>query len=77
MYNVVCRSRTIKARYAASASGSSRIEMQAMYSAVNLEKFALTETAGYSACRLHDEDIVLDKVKNSTPPCTRKMYKAD
>jgi hypothetical protein len=27
-----------------------RIEMQAMYSAVCLEKFALTETAGYSAC---------------------------
>jgi hypothetical protein len=27
-----------------------RIEMQAMYSAVYLEKFALTETAGYSTC---------------------------
>jgi hypothetical protein len=27
-----------------------RIEMQTMYSAVCLEKFALTETAGYSAC---------------------------
>jgi hypothetical protein len=27
-----------------------RIEMQAMYSAVYLEKFALTETAVYSAC---------------------------
>jgi hypothetical protein len=26
-----------------------RIEMQVMYSAVYLEKFALTETAGYSA----------------------------
>jgi hypothetical protein len=29
-----------------------RIEMQAMYSAVYLEKFALTETARYSACIL-------------------------
>jgi hypothetical protein len=48
MYNVVCISMTIEARYAASATGSSRIEMQAMYSAVNLEKFALTETARYS-----------------------------
>jgi hypothetical protein len=26
-----------------------RMEMQAMYSAVYLEKFSLTETAGYSA----------------------------
>jgi hypothetical protein len=34
MYNVVCRSMTIEARYAASDSGSSRIENQAMYSAV-------------------------------------------
>jgi hypothetical protein len=40
---------TTEARYAASASGSVRIEMQAMCSAVYLEKFALTETAGYSA----------------------------
>jgi hypothetical protein len=42
---------TIEARYAASASGSSCIEIQAMYSEVNMEKFALTETAGYSACQ--------------------------
>jgi hypothetical protein len=27
-----------------------RIEIQAMYSAVYLEKFTLTEIAGYSAC---------------------------
>jgi hypothetical protein len=39
---------TIEARHAASASGSSHIEMQAMYSAVYLEKIAMTETAGYS-----------------------------
>jgi hypothetical protein len=47
MYNVVCRSMTIEMRYAAV-----RIELQAMYSAVYLEKFVLTETAGYLACRL-------------------------
>jgi hypothetical protein len=41
----------MEARHAASASGSSRIEMQAMYSAVNLEKCAPTETDGYSACK--------------------------
>jgi hypothetical protein len=35
---------TIEARYAASARGSSRIEIQAMYSAVYLEKFAEEET---------------------------------
>jgi hypothetical protein len=40
---------TIEAMYAASASGSSQIENQPMYLAVYLEKFALTETAGYSA----------------------------
>jgi hypothetical protein len=38
MYNVV-------------AEAAVRIEMQAMYSAVYLEKFAPTETAGYSACK--------------------------
>jgi hypothetical protein len=27
-----------------------RIEIEAMYSAVYLEKFALTETVGHSAC---------------------------
>jgi hypothetical protein len=37
---------TIEARYAAFASGSSCMEMEAMYSLVNLEKFVLTETAG-------------------------------
>jgi hypothetical protein len=31
------------------AEAAVRIEIQAMYSAVYLEKFALTETAGYSA----------------------------
>jgi hypothetical protein len=48
MHNVVCRFMTVEARCAASARGSSphsSIEMQAMYSA-----FALTKTAGYSAC---------------------------
>jgi hypothetical protein len=36
--------------YAASRpEAADRIEMQAMYSVVYLEKFALTETAGYSA----------------------------
>jgi hypothetical protein len=34
------------------AEAAVRIEMQAKYSAVYLEKFALTETAGYSACDL-------------------------
>jgi hypothetical protein len=52
MYNVVCISMIIEARHAASARGNSRIEMQAMYSAVYLEKFALTETTVYSACHV-------------------------
>jgi hypothetical protein len=38
---------TIEARYAAETAFC--LEMQAMYSAVYLEKFPLTETAGYSA----------------------------
>jgi hypothetical protein len=53
---------TIEARYAASVSGSSRIEMQVMYSAVNLEKFALTETAVYSACKIWTLILTLIKI---------------
>jgi hypothetical protein len=48
MYNVVCRSMTIDARYAASASGSSHRKPTNLFGG-DLEKFALTETAGYSA----------------------------
>jgi hypothetical protein len=32
------------------AEAAVRIEIQAMYSAVHLEKVALIETAGFSAC---------------------------
>jgi hypothetical protein len=44
---------TMDARYAASASGSSHIKPTDLFGG-ELEKFALTETAGYSACHIRD-----------------------
>jgi hypothetical protein len=49
MHSVVCRSMTIDARYAASASGSLHRKPTDLFGG-ELEKFARTETAGYSAC---------------------------
>jgi hypothetical protein len=48
MYNIVCRSMPIDALYAASTSGSSHRKPTYLFGG-DLEKFVLTETAGYSA----------------------------
>jgi hypothetical protein len=58
MYNVFCRSMTIDARHAASISGSSHRKPSDLFGG-GLEKFAPTETAGYSACSLSDVSIVV------------------
>jgi hypothetical protein len=48
---------TIDARYAASAIGSSHRKPTDLFGG-DLEKFALTETAGYSAWNIRDRTMI-------------------